>query len=55
MVLMLPLRKIRAALLEKLGIDPSLPRVISDSLTRAVNSGFDKSELPAIVEVLRKR
>ena len=40
---------------EKLGIDPSLPRVISDSLTRAVNSGFDKSELPAIVEVLRKR
>jgi 3-hydroxyisobutyrate dehydrogenase-like beta-hydroxyacid dehydrogenase len=37
---------------EKLGIDPSLPKVISDSFARAEKQGYKDSELPALFEIL---
>lgn len=39
---------------EKLGIDPSLPKVISDCFEAAEKQGYGDSELPAIFEILGK-
>jgi 3-hydroxyisobutyrate dehydrogenase-like beta-hydroxyacid dehydrogenase len=39
---------------EKLGIDPALPKVISDCFETADKKGYGNSELPALFEILGK-
>lgn len=39
---------------EKLGIDPSLPKVVSDCFDMAASKGYGGSELPALFEILGK-
>ena len=43
------------SLSEKLGIDSSLPKVISNCFEAAEEKGYGESELPALFEILKKR